>query len=197
MDISFIIPAYNAESVIERSVSSIIKSEISAKVEVIIVDDGSTDHTAKVCQKMAETDLRISVFTIKNSGQGLARNFGVSKASGDYICFADADDEVIIENIYRMWLKAKEKRANVVMGSYIRKMGLQIQYPNLPEVEGAFAKSKDKSSLYHKIKTESVFGYVWNKLYEKEFLTKHNLLMDDIKKVYMEDLLFNMICDFV
>lgn len=192
MDISFIIPAYNAESVIERSVFSIIRNNVSAEVEVIVVDDGSTDQTAKVCQKMAEEDARVSVFTIENSGQGLARNFGLSKAVGDYICFADADDEVIIENIYKMWLKAKEERANVIMGSYIRKMGEQIQYPNLPQVEGAFVKSNDKSSLYHKIKTESVFGYVWNKLYEKEFLLKHTLLMDDIKRVYMEDLLFNM-----
>lgn len=192
MDISFIIPAYNAESVMERSVSSITNHTIAAEVEVIIVDDGSTDRTAEVGQKMAADDSRVSVFTIKNSGQGLARNFGLSKASGDYICFADADDEVIIENVYKMWLKAKEEQANVVMGSYIRRMGEWIQHPNLPQVEGAFEKSNVKSSLYHKIKTESVFGYVWNKLYEKEFLSQKNLLMDDIKKVYMEDLLFNM-----
>ena len=187
MDISFIIPAYNAEAVIERSVSSIVKNKIPAEVEVIVVDDGSKDNTAAVCRKMAESDSAISVFTIQNSGQGLARNYGLSRATGDYICFVDADDEVIMENIYKMWIKAKENHIDVIMGSYVRKMGSQTEYPHLPQTEGFFEKD-----LYHKIKTESVFGYVWNKLYEKEFLSKHDLVMDDIRKVYMEDLLFNM-----
>lgn len=187
MDISFIIPAYNAEAVIERSISSIVKNKISAEVEVIVVDDGSKDNTAAVCKKMAAVYSSISVYTIENSGQGIARNYGLAKAVGDYICFVDADDEVIMENIYKMWIRAKEKHVNVIMGSYIRKMGTQIEYPNLPQTEGFF-----EHALYHKIKTESVFGYVWNKLYEKEFLSKHDLIMDDIRKVYMEDLLFNM-----
>ena len=192
MDISFIIPAYNAESVIEQSVSAIKKYDFEEDVEIIIIDDGSTDRTAEVCHKMADVDSAISVFSIENSGQGIARNVGLSHAKGDYIFFADADDEVIAENIHKMWLKAKEEKADVIVGSYIRKIGSQLQYPNLPDTEGIFAKTHNKKSLYHKIKTESVFGYVWNKLYEKEFLTKYNLLMDDIKKVYMEDLLFNV-----
>lgn len=192
MDISFIIPAYNAESVIKRSVESIKKCTSKIEMEIIIVDDGSKDRTAEVCREMAQEDSSISVFSIENCGQGLARNVGLANAKGEYICFADADDEVLVDNVYRMWIKAKEVNANVVMGSYIRKMDSGVDYPNLPNLEGFFEKTSDKKSLYHKIKTESVFGYVWNKLYEKSFLEKHNLVMDDIRKVYMEDLLFNV-----
>jgi len=192
MDISFIIPAYNAESVIEKSISSIQKWNYDGEIEIIVINDGSDDHTQAVCEKMSEADGRICVYSIPNSGQGIARNKGLSLAQGKYVFFADADDAVKIENVYAMWLKAKEQKVNVVMGSYERKTDTDTDVPNLPTTEDFFSLSNDKKSLYHLIKTESVFGYLWNKLYEKEFLLRHDLLLDDIRKVYMEDLLFNV-----
>jgi len=192
MDISFIIPAYNAETVIEKSVASIQKWSYEASIEIIIINDGSTDNTRSLCEKMAEADNRISVYSISNSGQGIARNKGLSCAKGDYVCFADADDKVVVDNIYKMWIKAKELRANVVMGSYIRQTDSHTELPNLPDTEEFFSKESPKASFYHKIKTESVFGYLWNKLYEKHFLDEHKLELDDIRTVYMEDLLFNV-----
>lgn len=192
MDISFIIPAYNAESEIEKCVYSIQKWDYAPEIEIIIINDGSRDQTLSMCWELAKEDSRVSVFSIENSGQGVARNYGLKHASGEYVCFVDADDEIIAENIYKMWNKAKEKKVNIVMGSYVRQADSKLQFPNLPAIEDFFSKDKGIDSLYHKIKAESAFGYVWNKLYEKRFLEMNNLRMDDIRTVYMEDLLFNM-----
>ena len=88
---SCIIPVYNAEKYIEKCISSILVQEY-ASIEVIAIDDGSTDATLEILQRLEERDKRIHVFHQENSGQGAARNLGLAQATGDYIWFIDADD---------------------------------------------------------------------------------------------------------
>ena len=108
-------------------------------------------------------------------------------------CFVDADDWVDTEQIYRMWQKAEDTGADVVMGSYVRVNTGKRERISLPG-EGFIRRdgTKQEQWLYHRVKTESGFGYVWNKLYRKAFLEQHALRMDDIRKIYMEDQLFNL-----
>lgn len=89
--ISCIIPAYNVEAYIERCLSSILNQR-HANVEVIVVDDGSTDSTPDLLRKIAAADSRVAVFHQENARQGAARNLGLEHATGDYIWFIDADD---------------------------------------------------------------------------------------------------------
>lgn len=193
MEISFVIPVFNGEDTVSHSISSIQKWNMMQEIEIVIINDGSTDGTLQLCERIAETDIRVKVYCIPNSGQGNARNYGMKQSTGKYIYFVDADDQVDVEEIFHMWEVAEKEKADIVMGGYFRVNGTQCERVHLAG-EGFISRNGNmtEQALYHKVKTESVFGYVWNKLYKKEFLDKNNLQMDDIRKVYMEDQLFNL-----
>lgn len=102
--ISVIIPAYNAAKYIKRCISS-VTSQSLRDIEIIVIDDGSTDATPAICDDLATTDSRISVIHQNNSGVSRARNIGLSLATGDYIHFCDCDDyirESFYQDIYDM-----------------------------------------------------------------------------------------------
>lgn len=96
MILSFIIPVYNAESYIERCVESVYHQGLNINdFEVLVVNDGSTDNTSVLLNRMKVSYSNLSVINKSNGGQGSARNLGVEVASGDYIMFIDADDYLI------------------------------------------------------------------------------------------------------
>ena len=119
MKISVIIPVYNSCSYLGACINS-IRNQSYENVEIILVDDGSTDGSEKVCDQFAEKDNRIIVIHQKNSGTSVARNTGLRAASGDYIMFMDNDDywndtfclEKIVEQL-------NESNADVLMFSTI------------------------------------------------------------------------------
>ena len=86
--ISVIIPMYNAEKTIERCIKSIINSN----VEIVMVNDGSTDGSLEICQKYANINKNIKIISQDNKGPIIARNNGIENASGEYIMFLDSDD---------------------------------------------------------------------------------------------------------
>lgn len=193
MEISFIIPVYNGEKFIRNCARTILEWRKEEQIELLIIDDGSTDSTGKICDEEAARDGRVKVFHIENSGQGLARNYGIQRARGKYICFMDADDRADIENIYRLWKQAEASQAEVAMGSYYRVNGKAEEWIRTPG-EGLMKRegTAEETRLYHAVKTQSMFGYVWNKLYLREFLQERDIWMDDIRTMIMEDFLFNM-----
>ena len=193
VDISFVIPVYNGEKCIEECVNSILTWNWKQEIEILVIDDGSTDGTAGLCRKMEEKDKRIMLFSIANSGQSIARNYGMRRCGGRYICFADADDTINAKEVSHMWEIAEREEADVVMGAYFRVNGAKRERIHLAG-EGIIARkgTPEEKKLYRRVRAESAFGYVWNKLYRKEFLDKHKLRMDDIRKIYMEDQLFNL-----
>ncbi|MCR4788545.1 MAG: glycosyltransferase [Lachnospiraceae bacterium] len=89
--ISIIVPVYNAEADLERAVSSLINQTLK-EIEIILVDDGSTDQSAEICNRFSREDSRVIAIHKKNEGQGIARNTGLKEAKGEYICFMDSDD---------------------------------------------------------------------------------------------------------
>ena len=95
--ISVIIPLYNKESAIENTVSSVLKQTYK-NFELIISDDGSTDNSSSIIKRMALDDKRIKYFYKSNGGVSSARNYGLSKAVGDWVVFIDADDEMLPNN---------------------------------------------------------------------------------------------------
>lgn len=193
MEISFIIPVYNGQKTIQNSIKSIQNWKKEQEIEIVIINDGSTDDTEAICENIAKEDIRVRLYSIANSGQGVARNYGMQQCRGTYIYFVDADDTVDAEQIFCLWEAAQREHADVVMGGYVRVNGNQRERIHLPG-EGLISRNNTASetALYHKVKTESAFGYVWNKLYRRAFLEKNHLQMDDINKIYMEDQLFNL-----
>ncbi|MFB4007608.1 glycosyltransferase family 2 protein, partial [Streptococcus pneumoniae] len=86
-----VIPVYNVENYLQYSVGSLIKQTYE-NIEIILVDDGSTDSSGEICDQYAREDDRIKVLHIENGGQSRARNIGVKEASSDWIMFLDSDD---------------------------------------------------------------------------------------------------------
>lgn len=116
--VSVVIPAYNAEGCIGKCLSSIL-SQTFFDYEVIIVNDGSTDGTLKICENYKKLDERFHVFTIKNGGVSRARNFGVRKASGKYLTFVDSDDLVSANYLEKMVMAAEKYRADLILSDLV------------------------------------------------------------------------------
>ena len=89
--VSIIVPVYNSEKYIERCIVSVMK-QTNPNWELIIVDDGSTDKSADIIDRIARNEKKIRYYYQNNSGAGMARNLGITKATGDYIAFLDFDD---------------------------------------------------------------------------------------------------------
>lgn len=110
--VSVIIPAYNAEKYIEETLESVFKQSYQ-DFEVILINDGSTDNTAKIVQNIAERDNRVKLISKPNSGVSDTRNVGISASKGSYIAFLDADD-YMLENNLELKVKALKEAADFV-----------------------------------------------------------------------------------
>ena len=111
--ISIVLPIYNVENYLERCIKSVI-SQTYKNLEIILVDDGSTDDCSKMCDEWAEKDNRIVVVHKNNQGLGMARNTGIEYAKGRFICFFDSDDFIendTIENVYKVITKENAEMA--------------------------------------------------------------------------------------
>lgn len=117
--ISVIVPIYNMEKYLNKCVDSILNQTYS-NLEIILVDDGSTDLSPKICDEYLKLDDRIKVFHKKNGGLSDAKNFGLKKANGKYVGFVDSDDW-IDKNMYEeMYYKLKNTKSNIVIcGRYV------------------------------------------------------------------------------
>ena len=116
IDLSIIVPAYNAESTIEKCVESVIQQKVSFHYELIIINDGSTDNTKEIIKKYK--DSHIKLINQENRGFSGARNRGIDEAVGRYLMFLDSDDYLIGNCIQKMMETMKEEDADVVQGSY-------------------------------------------------------------------------------
>lgn len=117
--VTVVIPVYNVEKYLERCIKSIIHQTYK-NLEIILVDDGSTDSCPQICDKWAERDKRIIVIHKKNAGLGMARNTGIDNATGEYICFFDSDDYVALDIIEETYKLAITQNADVVSYGYCR-----------------------------------------------------------------------------
>jgi succinoglycan biosynthesis protein ExoO len=116
--VSVVIPAYNAEGFVHRAIGSVLGQSISV-LEVLIVDDASTDGTVIVVEQLALADSRIRLLTLPtNSGPSVARNVGLAAAMGDWIAVLDADDAYLPERIERMLQAAVESDADILVDNF-------------------------------------------------------------------------------
>lgn len=123
MKITVIVPVYNVENYIERCVSSLREQTLS-DIEIILVDDGSTDNSPQMIDEYAKEDDRIRIIHKANAGQGLARNDGMDIAQGEYVCFLDSDDYVehdMCEKLYELMTQS---------GADMCSFGYQIDSPD-------------------------------------------------------------------
>ena len=116
-NISVIVPVYNVEKYLTQCVESILSQDHS-NLEVILIDDGSTDRSGEICDQFAARDSRVQVIHQKNAGAAAAKNAGLRIASGTYLSFVDSDD-YLEPNAYGFMLKTLlDSRADAVEGSF-------------------------------------------------------------------------------
>ncbi|MBR5223237.1 MAG: glycosyltransferase family 2 protein [Clostridia bacterium] len=115
--VSVIVPIYNVENYLKKCVESIL-NQSHKNLEVILVDDGSTDSCPQICDNFAKFDNRVKVIHKENGGQGSARNLGIDIAKGEYILFVDSDDYIAKNTVELTLNKAKKHNADMVIFDY-------------------------------------------------------------------------------
>ncbi len=156
IDLSIIIPFYKSEAYAEECIKSVLNQMTNYKIEAIFVDDGSPDNCGEICDRWAEKDERVSVIHQKNSGAAVARNIGVKNAKGKYIMFVDSDDCLVEGAIETLLIKAYEKEADIVEGSY------QILMGNTKKTRKGICHSEFEGS-----KGENMYGFPWGKVFKR------------------------------
>lgn len=120
--ISIVIPVYNTEDHIQDCVNSII-SQSYKDIEIILVDDGSKDKSAAICDTLATKDLRIHTYHKQNGGAASARKLGVEKASGEWIMFVDSDDQLCNDSVQNFAKLAETNKFDIIIGTLILNNG--------------------------------------------------------------------------
>ncbi len=195
MLISVIIPAYNCGNTLKKTIESIIASGLK-DYEIIIVNDGSTDNTAAVCNSLCSQYSFIKYSEQENSGVSTTRNKGISIAAGEYIMFFDADDTAEKNGFSEcIDIIESEKTDILVFGmsfDYYKNGKLYRRDELVPEQTGLLNKTQFKSQLESLYNTNSLSS-ACNKIYRRALITDNNILFDT-NYFLMEDFLFSLEC---
>ena len=188
---SVIIPVYNVENYLPRCLDSLLAQNY-ADLEILLIDNGSKDQSGQICEDYATKFSNITAYHIPNKGVGSARNFGLAKAKGEFICFVDADD-YLEGNLFSDVESQLDSQLDLLVFSYYNSIE-----KNLSEIDRS-AKilptegKKDKSdfiALFQELWLTDMMYTVWNKIYRKEFLEEHQIVFESYE--LGEDVRFNL-----
>ena len=199
--ISIIVPVYNVEEYLPRCLDS-LKNQTLRDIEIICVNDGSTDNSLEILMAYAKKDARINVIDKPNGGVSSARNCGLNIANGEYIGFVDPDDYVDITMYESMYNQAKKLDSEIVVCNSIR----HNEWDNRHWKINYFCKPKSKTEsikvdapVEQNIKKDvfldtllCVPSHAWNKIYKKEFLAKNKIKFPNFD--CYEDCIFTVEC---
>lgn len=179
--VSIIVPVYGVEKYIDKCLNSLVKQSLK-EIEVIVVNDGTKDNSQKIVDKYVKKyPDKIKSYIKENGGQGSARNYGLKKATGEYIGYVDSDDFVEKDMYKKLYNKAKENNYDIVVcGNY----NVSEDYQN---------KNIDAFINNYNTDLENIFFgkmAVWNKIYKRDILIKNKLEFKE--KVWYEDLAFTL-----
>lgn len=190
VDVSVIIPVYNASKHLEECIRSVCTQTLES-IEIICVDDSSTDDSLEILYRLAQYDSRIVVLTQKNAGAGAARNHGLRLAQGKYLSFLDADDFFDPQMLEKAFRKAEAEQAELVVFKadfYNEKLHTfspcvyGVRESMLP-AHRPFAGVEIEKDIF-----KTVVGWAWDKLFLTEFIRKNNLFFQEQRT--SNDLLF-------
>ena len=182
--VSVIIPVYNVEKFIFKTVKSVLNQDYR-NIEIILIDDGSPDNSAKIINELARKDDRIICVHKENGGVSSARNAGLKIASGEYVTFIDGDDWVEPNYISYLLNLVESNKCQIGMNKN------NYSDYNINSSEKEYVVSAEKAIEW--IYLGDIFVAVWNKIYSISFLKKNNILFDE-KIWYGEGMLFNIDC---
>lgn len=170
--ISVIVPVYNVEKYLRNCLESLVNQTLK-DIEIIVVDDGSTDSSFDIIAEFAKKDSRIKVIKQENLKVGTARNNGIKLASGEYLGFVDSDDYVDENFFEELYKTAKEAGADIVATNILKHKKNYCKY-NIK-----YKKCMQTTDLQEKIKlcsdTTKRFFSCWNKIYKKDFIDQNGI----------------------
>ena len=180
MKVSIIVPVYNVESYLDKCLNSLVNQTLK-EIEIIIVNDGSTDNSKKIIDKYAKKYKNIIAITKENGGVSEARNLGLTKATGEYIAFLDSDDWVELDMYEKMYQKALAENFDIVA------CDTQAIFPNEKQYIGS--NIKEDNVLNNTLMIDA-YAVLWNKIYKKELLEgikfkKGMNFCEDVEFLYM------------
>lgn len=181
--VSVIVPVYNVEKYLRKCLDSVLKQTLK-EIEIILINDGSTDYSGEICNEYSKKDSRIKVLHKKNEGIATARNSGLEIAIGEFIMFVDSDDWIEENMVETMYLKAKENNLDVVQAQYLR----------TDNIKSNCSINKFSNNIIEELKREVISGnlytYVWDKIYKRSFIISDKIKFRE--KYIFEDWYFFM-----
>ena len=191
MKYSVIIPVYNVEKYLKRCIDSIVIQEYKG-LEILLIDNGSSDGSGLICDNYADKNSQITAYHIPNDGVGSARNFGLSKAKGEFVYFVDADD-YLVGNLFADMENKLHSKVDLLVFSYHHSIEKKLtelkRTTNVLPYNGII----DKDAfivLFKELFLTAMMYTVWNKIYRRDFLIENNLYF--LKYELGEDVRFNL-----
>ena len=189
--ISVIVPFYNAEQHIAHCIESIL-SQTFKYFELVLVNDGSIDNSAKICYQYSQNDSRINYLEKENGGPGSARNLGIKEAKGEYVYFVDGDDWIEEDLLEVCWNVLKSERPDIIIFGYVvdhvNKEGKTISSNEFNQNKIIFEKKKNNIEISNT--TIQILKLCCNKVFRKDFIEKNNLNYNEEISL-SEDVIFN------
>lgn len=192
--VSVIVPIYNGEKYLGKCLDSIINQNYR-NIEIILINDGSTDNSGEICKTYALGDDRIRVIHTQNSGPAAARNTGIKNSKGSFIFFLDADDFIANRALELLVENYNKYKSDIIIGDFI-KIRDDESYPGLAAVfSGSRLLTKqdiaDCTRRYLKKPNRfELFSYSWGRLFRASIIRNNNILFDADLHTY-EDVAFN------
>ena len=182
---------YNVENYLHRCINSILTQEYT-DLEILLIDNGSKDGSGTLCDDYAERFSNIKSYHIPNNGVGSARNFGLAKAQGEFICFVDADD-YLVGNLFSDMENQLGSELDLLVFSYYNSLEKNLsettRTAKILPIEG----KKDRNqfiALFTELFLSDMMYTVWNKIYRREFLKEHRITFEQYE--LGEDVRFNL-----
>lgn len=168
--VSIIIPIYQAENTLKRCVDSVL-DQAYQNIEIILVDDGSTDKSGILCDQYVSCDDRIVVIHKENGGVSSARNAGISAVTGKFLMFVDSDDEIAPDYVQTYIDEQELNECDIVIGGFIRVSENGEKSKEIPLTQG-----KTDLSVWQEIcRDTSMFGYIVSKLFRTDIIKANHL----------------------
>ena len=193
MKISVIIPVYNVEKYLPKCIDSIL-AQTFTNFELLLINDGSKDSSGTICDEYAAKDSRVKVFHIPNGGAGIARNYGIDKAKGEWICFIDSDDwvtETYIEDMVKPIadLDSTKNKVLVLQSGMVYVEGENKSYKKV-DYNASYNKDQFSSFVERNNLFVSLDGSSCCKLLNRDVLKKNRIKFIEGQSAY-EDVLFS------
>lgn len=193
--VSIVVPVYNAEKTLKRCVDSIIQQSYT-NWELLLIDDGSTDCSKKICEEYCQNDVRVVYFYKYNGGASSARNYGIAKATGQYISFIDSDDWIEAQTVEKLLMEALSSQAEYV----IPRMRIKI-YSSEVCIEERYDKDAEPFRCNHativtdflSIMKKGILFSASGRLYSLDYIRNNEVMFPENIKI-LEDFCFNLRC---